>query len=308
MLGCAALVICNALSSDNAVAGEAWRSDWRSTYFGFLQAFEPQKERRHAIVRLKNDGRPFILYGSPNDRSFVRARLFQPIARVHLLGRCTDQWCLVRLDGVTGWLDKNRLVVTVAEPDKTYADNPAKDVAVTRPAGESHAQAARSPVSPNEPFAATRSSGPLEYSRLEQKSYALKELGGKLFLPVYENHTQSSRIAGTFPYFALDVKVLGRCIEGWCLVQRGSLQGWIKKRHLTDEVFIVAPRLQLEPVMPIDALNVYSGPDKGTRIVERIVPPATNITPLQKCDEQWCNIRYSDVVGWVEPTYLTRER
>ena len=304
----AVLVICNALSCLNLAAGEGSKGDWLSTYFEFLQALEPQKERVHSIYRLKNDGRPFIIYGSPNDRSFVRARLFQPIANIHLLGRCTGQWCLVRLASVTGWLDKSRLVVTVTEPDKTNAPGPAEAVALARPAGENHSQVARLPSPPNEPLDAKHSSSRVENSRIKQRTYGLKDLGSKLFLPVYEDKTQSSRVVGSIPYFAINIKVLGPCADDWCRVQRGSLQGWIKRLHLTDEVFILAPRLQIEPVMPIDALNIYSSPNKRAKIVARLAPPITNIAPQETCDQQWCKIRYSGIVGWVEPTYLTRQR
>jgi SH3-like domain-containing protein len=186
-------------------------------------------------------------------------------------------------------------------------ENRAKVVEIALPVRKGLVPPPRRPYAPVIPTAAIAPPVPPKISRIEPKAYALKELGGRIFLPVQEDRNESSRILGTIPFFATDVEALGECIDDWCLIRRGALQGWIRYRNLTDEPRIANPRLQLEAIMPVDALNVYSAPNKAAVLVAKIEPPVTDIKPLENCDEQWCYIRHFDVVGWVEPRYLTRQ-
>ena len=143
--------------------------------------------------------------------------------------------------------------------------------------------------------------------QIDKKTYAIKGVFGKIFLSVYKRSTDKSDIVGKIPFFATDVQGLGPCDDNWCLVERGTVKGWVPQRHLSEEPQLGEPRLQLEDVMPVDTLNIYSAPDRGALILAGIAPPVRDIVPLKSCDEDWCQIRYLDTVGWVETTYLTRQ-
>jgi SH3-like domain-containing protein len=146
-----------------------------------------------------------------------------------------------------------------------------------------------------------------DVSHVAKNTYALKEIYGRVFLPVQKTPDGTSAVSGKIPFFARDIEALGECIDDWCLIRRGVVRGWIRQRHLTDGPGVTEPRLQLEEVMPPDSLNVYSAPTKEARVVARINRPATDIKPLETCNEDWCNVRYLDKVGWVDPRYLTRQ-
>jgi SH3-like domain-containing protein len=146
-----------------------------------------------------------------------------------------------------------------------------------------------------------------DVSHIAKNTYALKEIYGRVFLPVQKDPDGASPISGKIPFFARDIEALGKCADGWCLIRHRAVQGWIRQRHLTDGPGITEPRLQLEEVMPLDSLNIYSAPAKGASIVAKINRPATDIRPLETCNEDWCNVRYLDTVGWVDPRYLTRQ-
>ncbi len=146
-----------------------------------------------------------------------------------------------------------------------------------------------------------------DVAHIAKTTYALTEIYGRIFLPVQKDPDGASQISGKIPFFARDIEVLGTCVDDWCLIRRGAVEGWIRQRHLTAGPGVTEPRLQFEEVMPLDVLNVYSSPTKEAGIVARINRPATDIRPLETCNEDWCNVRYLDTVGWVDPRYLTRQ-
>jgi SH3-like domain-containing protein len=327
-IGCAVFAVFYALSLWRATTASGSEYGRHMTYSQPLRPAESSKMKGNPIARLRNDGRPFSLHVMPNRYSFETARLY-PLARfVELLGRCIDRWCYVRYGSAVGWLSTDRFLKDpsgspaflpwMIEQRQAQNGRPATAIDIALPVRkgpvpplrkvvEIALPLRRSSVLPAIPFAVISKSAQLEPFRIGQKNYALNELGGKVFLPVHEDHGESSRIVGTIPFFATNIETVGSCIDGWCLIRRGSVQGWIRQRHLTDRPFTGEPRLQLEAVMPVDALKIYSAPNKEAQLIANIEPPVTNIMPIQPCDEQWCHIRYSDIVGWVQPKYLTRQ-
>jgi len=71
-------------------------------------------QRKYSVVRLRNDGRPFILHGLPSERSTVSARLYPPTTYFATLRGCVGAWCHVRVGPAYGWLRKDRLELDTA--------------------------------------------------------------------------------------------------------------------------------------------------------------------------------------------------
>lgn len=282
------------------------------------------KADRYPLVRLKNDGRVFDLHSQPNSSALIAVRLNPSTRFVQLLRRCTPNWCFVRLGAAVGWLGRDRFlhapyvpqvartpaIEEIVEQEKEDDGPPLAFANIPLPVRKGQPPPRRTaPLVAGAQEADKQQRGPelQEVSHIEKNIYALKEIYGRIFLPVQQAPDGNSPISGKIPFFAKDVEALGKCVDDWCLIRRGAVQGWIRQRHLTDGPGVAEPRLQLEEVMPLDILNVYSAPTKEAGIVARINPPATDIKPLETCNEDWCNVRYLNTVGWVEPRYLTRQ-
>ena len=315
-VACGLVISCNVLNPNHAEAAGNFWSQRNITYQKYFRPVASSRTKANPVALLRNDGRPFKLHIMPNDYSFVRANLYPHTRFVELLGGCSGGWCYVRHGDAVGWLSTNRFLrdpsgspnflsqmIETAETDESSAQIPA----IPPPVRKSLVPFPPQPSVAGIPTVAVTKDVQAKSSQIERKNYALKEMGGKIFLAVQESRTESSRILGTIPFFARNIEALGVCIDDWCLVRRGSLQGWVRQRHLTDTPIITEPRLQLEPIMPVDALNIYSAPNKGAKLVAKIEAPVTDIKPLGTCDEQWCYIRHLDTVGWVEPRYLTQQ-
>jgi SH3-like domain-containing protein len=316
-------VACKILSQCHAEGASSAQYNRNLIYVQHSQIATPADGNVSQTVILKNDGNPFRLHRLPSEYSLVTAILDPLEKSVELLDRCKDRWCYVRHSGAVGWLSADRFLtdptVPPAPPPQTTetdeADQNATKVAEIPlpvrkgpvPPLPQPSPSAQPPLPDVRTTATTTKPIELDVSRIEAKNYALKELGGRLFLPVHENRTEISRIVGTIPFYARNVEALGECINSWCRIRQASLEGWIRQRHLTDQPATRKPLLQLEPVMPVDALNVYSAPNKEAKLVATIQPPVTDIEPLETCDERWCLIRHLDTVGWIEPKYLTRQ-
>lgn len=147
----------------------------------------------------------------------------------------------------------------------------------------------------------------LKLSDIKKQKYALTRLKNVTFLPVREDHTENARILGGIPFFADDVEALGLCIDEWCLVKRGTLRGWIKRHHLSEASEIETPRLQLKNTVGDSKIAVFTKPDEKADITSYLMHPATGIVPIGACDQEWCNIRYSDATGWISSKHLERQ-
>lgn len=148
----------------------------------------------------------------------------------------------------------------------------------------------------------------LKLSDIKKQKYSLTRVEGITFLPVREDHADNARILGGIPFFASDIEALGLCVDGWCLVQRGELRGWIKREHLSEIPREDAPPLlQLKNTAGAARIPVFTKPDKKADIASYIIHPATNILSIGACDHKWCKIRYSDATGWIQSTYLVRQ-
>jgi SH3-like domain-containing protein len=314
-----------------ALSGSIARAESDNQLQSYLQRLfgsVTPKTDRYPLVRLRNDGRAFNLHIRPNDKALIAARLQPPTRFVQFLGRCTSDWCYVRLGTAIGWLGRDRLLDDPSgppvAPTMAIEERVSKTAAIEEIVEDTQAPLvfANIPLPVRKGQPPPRRSASLfaqppepdeqqperqDVSHIARNTYALKEIYGQVFLPVQKNPDGTSQISGKIPFFARDIEALGKCVDDWCLIKRGAVQGWIRQRHLTDEPGVTEPRLQLEEVMPLDSLNVYSAPTKEASVVARINRPATDIRPLEACNEDWCNVRYLNTVGWVDPRYLTRQ-
>lgn len=150
--------------------------------------------------------------------------------------------------------------------------------------------------------AAAKSSGTRDLAifDIQQKTYSLAGLERGASLSVHGSHDESSPVLGSIPASAKDVEATGLCVEEWCLVRRGSLRGWIERRHLVDEVRAAGSRsFRFTGPSPWSVLQVYDYPRDGAKVVGQIASPAKTIEPVGDCGKDWCHIRYFDLAGWV---------
>ncbi|MGF1619729.1 MAG: SH3 domain-containing protein [Rhodomicrobiaceae bacterium] len=324
------IVACAVLTACGANIARADSDNQLRSYFQRLFGSVAPKTDRYPLVRLKNDGRAFALHLQPNNNALIAARLQPPTRFVQFLGRCTPNWCYVRLGTAIGWLGRDRLLDDPSGPPVARTVAIEERVSKTAATEEIVDNNQESPLFADIPLPVRKSQPPLrqtasllaqapapddrargperqEVSHTARNTYALTEIYGRVFMPVQKDPDGTSQISGKIPFFARDIEALGQCFDGWCLIRRGAVQGWIRQRHLTDGPGVIDPRLQLEEVMPLDVLNVYSAPTKEASVVATINRPATDIRPLETCNEDWCNVRYLDTVGWVDPRYLTRQ-
>lgn len=166
-------------------------------------------------------------------------------------------------------------------------------------------QAERSEPASRDPSiqdAAAKSSGTRDLAifDIQQKTYSLAGLERGASLSVHGSHDESSPVLGSIPASAKDVEATGLCVEEWCLVRRGSLRGWIERRHLVDEVRAAGSRsFRFTGPSPWSVLQVYDYPRDGAKVVGQIASPAKTIEPVGDCGKDWCHIRYFDLAGWV---------
>ena len=57
-----------------------------------------------------------------------------------------------------------------------------------------------------------------------------------------------------------------------------------------------------------DVLNIREGPSTEHRIIGIIAPEGRDVENTCSCNEEWCQIRYFGVVGWVNRAYLAPDR
>ena len=171
-------------------------------------------------------------------------------------------------------------------------------------------QAERSEPASRDPSiqdAAAKSSGARELAvfDIQQKAYSLAGLERGASLPVHGSHDESSPVLGSIPGSATDVEATGLCVEAWCLVRRGSLRGWIERRHLIDEARAAGSRsFRFTGPGPWSVLEVYDYPREGAKVVGQISSPARAIEPVGDCGKDWCHIRYFNLAGWVRSSQL----
>jgi len=140
---------------------------------------------------------------------------------------------------------------------------------------------------------------------IQQKTYSLAGLERGASLSVYGSHDENSPVLGSIPESAKDVEATGLCVEEWCLVRRGSLRGWIKRRHLVDEVRAAGSRsFGFTGPGPWSVLEVYDYPREGAKVVGQIASQAKTIEPVGDCGKDWCHIRYFNLAGWVRSNQL----
>jgi SH3-like domain-containing protein len=140
---------------------------------------------------------------------------------------------------------------------------------------------------------------------IQQKIYSLAGLEHGASLSVYGSHDENSPVLGSIPESAKDVEATGLCVEKWCLVRRGSLRGWIQRRHLVDEVRAAGSRsFRFSGPGPWSVLEVYDYPREGAKVVGQIASPAKTIEPVGDCGKDWCHIRYFNLAGWVRTNQL----
>jgi N-acetylmuramoyl-L-alanine amidase len=60
-------------------------------------------------------------------------------------------------------------------------------------------------------------------------------------------------------------------------------------------------------VVSNDVLNIRSGPDAATGIVDAIPPNGRGIRMMGSCAGQWCRVQYLNAKGWVNRRYLASE-
>ena len=88
-------------------------------------------------------------------------------------------------------------------------------------------------------------------------------------------------------------------------MRRGSLRGWIERRHLVDEVRAAGSRsFGFTGPGPWSVLEVYDYPREGAKVVGQIASPAKTIEPVGDCGKDWCHIRYFNLAGWVRTSRL----
>ena len=248
-----------------------------------------------------------------------------------MLGGCSQSWCYVRVGPAIGWLDKNRLAIApdavasiTPAPQDDQADRAAKveqlalaepppvpDQAASPPSQTYLFLAQSGPVKRSEPAsrdlgsqedADTESSGTrsIAISDIQKKTYSLAGLEGGASLPVRGYHDENSPVLGSIPASATDVEATGLCVEEWCLVRRGSLRGWVKRRYLIDEARAAGSRSYgFNGPAPWSVLDVYDYPRDGAEVVGQIPSPARAIELVGDCGKDWCHIRYFNTVGWV---------
>lgn len=140
---------------------------------------------------------------------------------------------------------------------------------------------------------------------IQQKAYSLAGLARGASLQVHGSHDESSPVLGSIPESAKDVEATGLCVEAWCLVRRGSLRGWIERRHLVDEARAAGSRsFGFTGPGPWSVLEVYDYPREGAKVVGQIASPAKTIEPVGDCGKDWCHIRYFNLAGWVRTSRL----
>jgi SH3-like domain-containing protein len=143
--------------------------------------------------------------------------------------------------------------------------------------------------------------GGLVLTAIQKKTYAISGLEPGASLPVRGYHEDKAALLGAIPASARDVEATGLCVEDWCLVRRGELRGWIKRRYLVDET----RRFGFNGLAPWSALEVYDLPSDDAKVVGQIASPARAIESVGDCGKDWCHIRYFDLAGWVRTSELT---
>jgi N-acetylmuramoyl-L-alanine amidase len=56
-----------------------------------------------------------------------------------------------------------------------------------------------------------------------------------------------------------------------------------------------------------DVLNIRSGPDANSTIVDTIPPDGTGVRMVGGCSGQWCPVEYGNAKGWANSRFLVRE-
>ena len=67
------------------------------------------------------------------------------------------------------------------------------------------------------------------------------------------------------------------------------------------------PRYRVVNVSPNDVLNIRSGPDANSAIVNVIPPNGSGVRMTGSCAGSWCPVEYRGSQGWVNRRYLASE-
>jgi SH3-like domain-containing protein len=297
------------------------------------------KKIQYRTAELKDPSRPLTLYVFPTERSAIAGEGRAPSKFVEMIAGCSESWCFVRAGSVIGWLAKERLA---GETAVAGASNALSKQVAEPPVSKTVAEIAPSPEPKEGPakryyvlqFSETENNNRVEskpkqtdtaslavtdlqkkpaqaeptnftITNIKKKTYSLTGLGDGASLPVRVDHDENSPILGSIPRTAKDVEASGLCVEGWCLVRRGALRGWIKQRHLTDEALARSQKFSFKGSAPWRSLIVHDYPSEKAQVVGQIPSPAISIEPIGDCSGDWCHIRYFDMAGWVRSSELT---
>jgi SH3-like domain-containing protein len=114
---------------------------------------------------------------------------------------------------------------------------------------------------------------------------------------VIVNREDEVRIA-TPAYQSMIATAVVRSVIKFCRVPASSAVAPDSSRAISFRVVGVVSN---------DVLNIRSGPDAATVIVDGIPPNGKGIRMVGDCAGQWCPVQYLNARGWVNRRYLASE-
>lgn len=257
-------------------------------------AAAPAPELPKVLQVVTSDGPPTPVYAFPNENLPIAGHLAAETTSVERVGPCIQNWCNIRSGALTGWLQDTAIAkaqgtATPAKPSKEAAVPDSKEASALNSTETTATQAdadltAEPPVSPDE----------------GNKFYSLAGLP-EASLAMRGRPDDGASVVAFIPADAKDIEGLHKCTGKWCLVRRGTVSGWVERRHLADES---VESSRLFQVSGWTAVEVFGHPGPDAEVVGRIPAYATGIVPIGGCDKTWCHVRYLGVAGWVSAPSL----